>query len=502
MTTENQNSFAQTAKIEWFRELIENEPTSKVFLPFARILVQVGQESHDASLIQEALGVLQTGLEQHPQYIEARLFHIELLNLYESQAKCAAEVARLARIFLHSPDFWAAWNENNSLGKDVHSFSLALGFMSAIVQSKDLNIAQVFEAGLSHINQKTQNEEAMDQHSFDIESSFTKPRKKTFSEYTQPAKQGTGTCFDSVEDLQEKSSSYSNAYTQEDINSSCFDTDCNSESSFEAHNCFSEKTNLETTIGTCFQASTPTEYTIDSEVESFTHSQDEGLLEQDAFVEQKDFIEQNDFAEQKYSTQKEYSLKQEQEYTDTFEQEEMPKRDNSLKTQKDTYSPYETENLATIQKTLRALTGRQNITINSLEKSPFCTKTMAHTLLDQGDRNGAIKIYQELLQEEENPIIKKELEAVLLELCQKKSNSSDCKKDEIILEQEKDLEYDYEEYADEDYSLEENLGSQSIENNEAVDTKKISDGDFKASSLPLTDILNQLADRLDARASS
>ena len=52
------------AKIEWYREVLELEPGSKVFFPLARLLGQSGET-------QEAIRVLRMGLARHPEYIEA-----------------------------------------------------------------------------------------------------------------------------------------------------------------------------------------------------------------------------------------------------------------------------------------------------------------------------------------------------------------------------------------------------------------------------------------------
>ena len=54
-------------KIEWYREVLELEPSSKLFFPLARLLVEDGQP-------EAALETLRRGLERHPEFLEARLF--------------------------------------------------------------------------------------------------------------------------------------------------------------------------------------------------------------------------------------------------------------------------------------------------------------------------------------------------------------------------------------------------------------------------------------------
>lgn len=93
------------AKLEWYKEVVSLEPNSKLFLPLARLLAELGTEDNNADLMNEAFEVLRRGLDIQPDFMEARLFLIELLNICGCKAQCGAEVARLASLFFELSGF-------------------------------------------------------------------------------------------------------------------------------------------------------------------------------------------------------------------------------------------------------------------------------------------------------------------------------------------------------------------------------------------------------------
>ncbi len=152
MSVENQNYTIMLAKVEWYNELLLLEPHSKLFLPYARQLAELGTLENNQNRFEEALNVLKKGLEVHTEYMEARLFLIELLHQSGKKDKCGGEVARLASLFLSYPDFWDAWKEYAIDENENKDFSVALGFMGAFIKNKSLTILDIFEAGLSNLS--------------------------------------------------------------------------------------------------------------------------------------------------------------------------------------------------------------------------------------------------------------------------------------------------------------------------------------------------------------
>ncbi len=145
----SEDKSVKLAKLDWYREVISLEPNTKLFLQLARLLAELGTDENNAQYINEAFEVLRRGLSINPDYMEARLFLIELLNLCGCKSQCGAEVARLASLFLSYPDFWDAWREYAITENESSDFTVALGFMSAIMRNKSLSIVQVLEAGLN-----------------------------------------------------------------------------------------------------------------------------------------------------------------------------------------------------------------------------------------------------------------------------------------------------------------------------------------------------------------
>lgn len=127
------------AKIEWYREILEQEPGSRVFFPLAKLLVAADRPD-------EALVTLRRGLDRHPDFLEARL---ELISLLREQgetvsADCAREVGEVIKLFKAYPAFWDAWAATEQGG----DLALAIRFVGQAAMSPELSFRQVFERGL------------------------------------------------------------------------------------------------------------------------------------------------------------------------------------------------------------------------------------------------------------------------------------------------------------------------------------------------------------------
>ena len=129
------------AKIDWYKEVLELEPGSKVFFPLARLLAEYGQ-------LQDALSTLRLGLERHPEFMEARLYLIDLLYKNGEVVLCEQQVSQLTRLFAQYPGFWEAWGAYIAGTGEKRDLALALRFLAALFQRPDLDMAQVLETGL------------------------------------------------------------------------------------------------------------------------------------------------------------------------------------------------------------------------------------------------------------------------------------------------------------------------------------------------------------------
>ncbi|SHN70117.1 tetratricopeptide repeat protein [Desulfovibrio litoralis] len=128
-------------KIEWYREVLEIEPNSKVFFPLARILASDQQ-------IDEAINTLLSGLSRHPYFIEARLLLVELLFAQNRHDSLWKEVDKVSELLGGYPLFWKAWAERLSLSENSKDAALAVTFVAAFLQKMPISWSDVIENGL------------------------------------------------------------------------------------------------------------------------------------------------------------------------------------------------------------------------------------------------------------------------------------------------------------------------------------------------------------------
>ena len=140
-----------TAKIDWYREVLELEPNSKVFFPLARLLADAGERD-------EAMALLERGLERHPEYLEARLFRIELLFQDGRKEECNAEIARLSRMFASYAGFWQAWAACLASEQGQSDTASLSRFLAAHFVSGPLQLHEVLNRGLDAMIKERQGE--------------------------------------------------------------------------------------------------------------------------------------------------------------------------------------------------------------------------------------------------------------------------------------------------------------------------------------------------------
>lgn len=125
-------------KIELYREVLSWEPNSKVFFPLARLLDASGEP-------EQAILALRQGLERNPDFLEARLFLVELLERSGQGTEAHQAVSPLAEVLQRYPGFWQAWAM--SLPPEQADFSVALGLAGAHLAGTPLNWSRIIEEG-------------------------------------------------------------------------------------------------------------------------------------------------------------------------------------------------------------------------------------------------------------------------------------------------------------------------------------------------------------------
>lgn len=128
-------------KIEWYKEVLELEPGSRVFFPLAKLLAADGQTA-------DAVRVLRQGLLRHPDHVEARLLLVELFFLQDAGGELRAEIDQLGTLFAAYPGFWKAWSEQLAATPALRDAALAMRFFAAALQGRKVGWGEIIEHGL------------------------------------------------------------------------------------------------------------------------------------------------------------------------------------------------------------------------------------------------------------------------------------------------------------------------------------------------------------------
>jgi len=131
-----------TEKIEWYKEVLELEPNSKVFFPLARLLAE-------AKRIDEAVEILEQGLARHEEFLEARLYLIELLHSANKLEACEKQVGRLTKMFSTYAGFWQAWAACINAAGNAPDTAAVLRFLALNFSKGPVSLHDVINQGLA-----------------------------------------------------------------------------------------------------------------------------------------------------------------------------------------------------------------------------------------------------------------------------------------------------------------------------------------------------------------
>ncbi|MCA1944090.1 MAG: hypothetical protein LDL30_02255 [Desulfovibrio sp.] len=129
------------AKIEWYKEILELDPSSKVFFPLARLLAEAGQ-------VQDALDFLREGVARHPDCLEARIYCLELSARLGEDEAVAEEASVLGEILGRYPLFWKAWAQTLARKPETRDAALAMDFISVHFKGAPVSWGEVIQRGL------------------------------------------------------------------------------------------------------------------------------------------------------------------------------------------------------------------------------------------------------------------------------------------------------------------------------------------------------------------
>ncbi|MDR1856164.1 MAG: hypothetical protein LBR22_03265 [Desulfovibrio sp.] len=130
-------------KIDLYKEVMELEPNSKLFFPLAKLMVEAGRAD-------EAVVYLEEGLGRHPEFLEARLFFIDLLYRRGEHDACGRHLEKMGEMLSSYEGFWLAWASALASGMRLDT-AAAMRFLAASLSRKGLTFHDVVNRGLEAI---------------------------------------------------------------------------------------------------------------------------------------------------------------------------------------------------------------------------------------------------------------------------------------------------------------------------------------------------------------
>ncbi len=132
-------------KIDWYQEVVDLEPSSKLFFPLAKMVADTD--------VARAVATLQRGLDRHPEFIEARFYYVELLHKHRAQANYGAlleeQLSFLSPTLTRYADFWKAWSKSLSpQDGNLNDTALAAAFLGVMCDNQNTSLSDIFAAGL------------------------------------------------------------------------------------------------------------------------------------------------------------------------------------------------------------------------------------------------------------------------------------------------------------------------------------------------------------------
>ncbi|PIE69032.1 MAG: hypothetical protein CSA21_04420 [Deltaproteobacteria bacterium] len=130
-------------KITLYQEMLKLEPGSKLFFPLAEMLVAAEEYGN-------AEEVLTKGLAIHPEFMEARLLLVDVLDKLGQDERVLDETRHVIQMLNAHQGFWKSWETLLARENDMDSL-LALRFLTSGLQGTPLRWMDVFAKGCEQV---------------------------------------------------------------------------------------------------------------------------------------------------------------------------------------------------------------------------------------------------------------------------------------------------------------------------------------------------------------
>jgi len=131
-----------TSKIDFYREVLSDDPNSRVFFSLATMLAEQGET-------EEAVAVLRKAVAFHPGHLEAKFLLVELCSRLGRMDEAKAAFEGLSSLLSNYPSVWTLWaSQATGLSRDG---ALALKFLALALSGKDVSWLEIMEKGLGAV---------------------------------------------------------------------------------------------------------------------------------------------------------------------------------------------------------------------------------------------------------------------------------------------------------------------------------------------------------------
>jgi len=132
-----------TSKIEFYREVLSDDPNSRVFFPLAKMLAEEGDAEGAVSVLKRSIGF-------HSGHLEARFLLVEMLSRLGREGEASEAFEGLTSLLSNYPSVWSLWaSKATGLSRDS---SLALRFLALSLQGQDVSWLGLMEQGLAAVS--------------------------------------------------------------------------------------------------------------------------------------------------------------------------------------------------------------------------------------------------------------------------------------------------------------------------------------------------------------
>ncbi len=130
-------------KIKWYEEILRLDPSSKFYFQLAKLYVE-------EKLFDKAISILNSGLEKHPEDLEARFLLNDLLIKKDDLSESFKQIEVLDSILRRYPSFWRSWSKHLR-DKGDNSIAVAVAFLGVAFEKKEISWEMLLTLGLNAI---------------------------------------------------------------------------------------------------------------------------------------------------------------------------------------------------------------------------------------------------------------------------------------------------------------------------------------------------------------